>query len=770
MYRARRSFHLLVLIAIAWLPVGAAAQIEELIVTAQKRAQDVQDVPISVSAYSGNELEERGLNDMQQLANFVPNFAMPSSNNMRNASLQIRGIGSPGTNPGIEASVGAFLDGVYMPTGAMALGELADISTVEILRGPQGTLYGRNTPVGAINITTRRPAQDTEALLRVGGGDYRHRWVNGYVGSGLSQNVSGRVGFFYRERGGFERNAVTGNRVNDSEEKGLRGRLLFTPSDVVDVHVIGFVSNMQRRCCVAEQLDPTGPFGIATTGFLAASEALGFPFMNYDDGDRRVYAADEGDDETDTRGGSVQVDWELAGGHVLTSITGYQHWDNLAHISNAALPQPVINVSQNQVNKVLSQELRVASATGGVWEYIAGLYAYAQDTTFNTATTAMVGANRVFPLPAAVCAAPCRMVPGTTAFQDFDQETRSIAAFGNVTRYLTEAWDVTLGLRYGIDRKDATINHYNSPGAAPPFPVVFPTNMIGDRDRRDRNVTWSANTRYAFTNDIMGFASVATGFKSGGFNATRVAVGVPIEFQEEQSISYELGLKSRWLDRRLQLNATLYWTDLEDFQEATLNPQTNTGFIVANAGDRRARGIEGDMTWQVVPAVTLSGTLAYLDAEYTSYPNAQCGVGETPTGTGNSCDRRGQTPAFSPKWTYSLGGEWVAPLAGSGLELRTRADWAWIARQNLIRDTLDAPGIEDAYGLLSLRTALGSDTGRWEVIAFVDNALDETYFVSKAGQPGAGLISGGGVAPARGFVGWYGRPRTWGLQLNWRMN
>lgn len=750
--------------------IGSAqgATIEEVVVVAQKREQSVQEVPISITAFSGEELQARGLNDLQQLAAYVPNFDLPTSNNLRNSTVRIRGIGSSGTNPGIESSVGVFLDGLYMPTSAMSVGELADINTIEILRGPQGTLYGRNTPVGAVNITTRRPEQAFDALVRAGGGRFDQRWVNGYVGGGLGDQAAGRLAFYHRSHDGYEKNRHTDRRVNDKEETGARGRLLFAPADTLEINLTAYWSEQQRRCCVGEQIDPTGPSGIATPGFLAAAEAAGYPFRNFDDDDHVVYADDEGDDDTVSWGGAIQVDWEVLNGHTLTSITGYQDWDNDVIIAADSTPQPVLLSDQQQVNEVVSQELRITSPTGGTVEYIAGVYLYGQDTAFNTASTALEGANRVFPLPPAACLPPCRLTPGDTAFQNFDQETRSIAAFGSLTWYLTPRWDVTAGLRWSRDDKEVTIAHFNAPGVRMPFQVLFPENVIGDLDRVDENVTWSANTRFRFTEDVMGFLTVATGFKSGGFNATRVAAGTPVEFEDETSISYEAGIKSTWFDQRLQLNATLYWTELEDFQETSLNLQTGAGFIVANAGEQRNRGLEADLLAMPLPELTLHASVAYLDAEYTDYPNAQCGLGETPDGPAGTCDREGETPAFSPKWKYALGAQWLQPIAGTALEWSLRADYAWVDEQNLIRVTVDEPGDHDAYGLLSLRAALGDQSGRWRLSAFVDNALDESYYVQAAGQPTAGLISGGGVAPAAGFLGWYGPRRTWGLEVLWR--
>jgi len=200
----------------------AFAQVDEIIVSAQKRQESVQDVPISITAFSGADLDTRGVTDFTDIAQTVPNFDLPSSNTSRNVSVRIRGIGSSGTNPGIESSVGVFLDGLYQPSGAQIFGELTDIQTVEILRGPQGTLYGRNTPVGALNVTTRDPQQEFESQIRLGYGSHDHKWINAYVGGGVSENVAGRVTAWFRDRDGYDDNLFTGDPINDAKTVGGR--------------------------------------------------------------------------------------------------------------------------------------------------------------------------------------------------------------------------------------------------------------------------------------------------------------------------------------------------------------------------------------------------------------------------------------------------------------------------------------------------------------------------------------------------------------------
>lgn len=759
---------LVVLAVCAISPAAVAQVLDEIVVTAQKRPESVQDVPISISAFRGEDLENMGVRDLTELSAFVPSFSIDQSNNLRNTTISIRGIGTTGANPSIEPSVGLFVDGVFMPASAMSAGELSDIATVEVLRGPQGTLYGRNTPVGALNITTRRPDHDFEAMLRGGAGNFSHRWISGYVGGSVTDESAGRVTFWYRDRDGYLNNDFDGSRVNDSTDYGVRGRLLFAPSDAVEVNLVAYASRLKSDCCFAEQRDATGPFGIATPGFLAAMEAAGAPFTNFDDSDHRVDAAENSDDQTKSWGISAQVDWTLPTGQTITSITSYQDWENDAEIANASLPLHALVSDQKLTNETISQELRVAAAVNDRIHYTAGLFYFRQDMDFDLITQPQDAANRLFPPPVCGFNPPCMLREGDVATSVFEQKTRNIAAFGSITFAFSDAWDVTGGLRWSQDKKDAFIDHFLNPDASATAAFVFSPVTPGDLSRKESNVIWSLNSRYRFTDEVMGFATVATGIKSGGFNSRRLPPGATVEFEEEESISYELGLKATWLDRRLLTNATAFWLELDDFQETTLDPNTGVGFIVGNAGDRRVRGLELEVTALPSPNLQVGFSGAYMDAEFTDYTTAQCGAGQTPDGAlPGTCDFTGKRPSKSPRWKWSANGQWTQPLAGTGLDWMIRADYAWVSSQ-VHASTLDAASGQSSYGVLNLRTSLVAQERGWELALWMKNAFDKAYFVHSVPQPVNAFFSGGGFAGAQGFVGWYGLPRSYGLELTWR--
>ncbi|MGZ6016909.1 MAG: TonB-dependent receptor plug domain-containing protein, partial [Phenylobacterium sp.] len=215
------------------------AQVETLIVTAAKRSENLQDVPMSVSALSGADLQRAGIVNFSDVARQLPSVQLASANNNRNTTILVRGVGSSGTNPGIEPSVGIFLDGVYMPAAGPIQSNIQDIASVEVLRGPQGTLYGRNTPVGAINIVTRDPQATPEYGATVGTGNFNEYHVQGYVGGAISDNLNGRLTAWINSHDGYEKNLFDGSRTNDGKQEGVRGRLKWTPNDNVTANFIG---------------------------------------------------------------------------------------------------------------------------------------------------------------------------------------------------------------------------------------------------------------------------------------------------------------------------------------------------------------------------------------------------------------------------------------------------------------------------------------------------------------------------------------------------
>lgn len=746
----------------------AQAQVETVTVTAEKRSENIQNVPLSVSAISGDALEKKNIVKMTDLAVQVPNLKITESNNVRDSSITIRNIGSSGTNAGIEPSVGVFVDGVYIPAGGAVEGNLLDIASVEVLRGPQGTLYGRNTPVGALNITTRAPTEDFEAMADVDFGNDGQRRFSGYVGGAIGDNLAGRLSLFDEANDGHEYNLDSGSRVNDRRQYGARGRIRWTPSDNTTVDLVGFYTKLASHCCIADIIDPTGVGGIATPGFLAVMAAAGTPFKNYNDHDHKVDSFALPDNDSVIAGGSVALNQVLPFGATLVSITGYNVFeDNLHQQPGISLPVDVGISSQGIREDSYSEELRLVSPTGGFFEYVVGLYGFYEDNTFNSGFIQHAGANRVYPGGPSM-----QNKPGDGSSFHFHQLTDSAAAFGQVKLNLTDKLHLIGGLRYSYDKKNASLSSSDLPGSSPHFVATNPEYNIPGLHRSGTKLTYLTTVQYNFTDDIMAYANMATGYKDGGFNARNAGPGFPFAFGPENSTNYEVGAKTTLFDHRLTLNGDVFRMLLHGFQQSVYDAfLTPPGFIVGNAGTLKVDGFEFEANARPVDALSLTATMGYADETISDYSEGTCPSypgpfkpikNTTPAGT---CNYDGLTPGYSPKLRMSLDGEWEQPMEKwPSLYWFVGGTVAYTSSQYL-DPTLDPRSYQPSVTTLDARLGVQGSSG-WRIMLYGRNLTDEVYYNSTTTLPQAANISGGGTNPARGYVGWYAPPRTYGIEAS----
>jgi outer membrane receptor protein involved in Fe transport len=337
---------------------------------------------------------------------------------------------------------------------------------------------------------------------------------------------------------------------------------------------------------------------------------------------------------------------------------------------------------------------------------------------------------------------------------------------------VTDNFELIGGLRYSHDKKTADAVTAVDPTSSPLFKVLFQSNELKNQEYSEDKVTYTLTAQYNFTDDLMTYLTYSTGTKSGGFNAAPLAPGVPAEFDAETSDSIELGLKSTLLDGRMTLNVDVYRLNLKDFQDAVVNPN-GSGFIVGNAGDRRAQGLELDARYVPFDDFTLGMSLAYLDAEYTKYPDGQCYFGQVPDGSKpNTCDYKGKTPYHSPEWMGSLTADYRHSL-GSVVGF-VGGDYAYTSEENTLA-TLDPRANQDSIGLLGARFGVESEDGTWRVTAYGKNLTDESYYTATNGlvfAQGIGAAAPGATPPAlyaqaNGLVGWYAPPRTYGVEVTY---
>lgn len=739
----------------------AAAQIEEIIVTATKRAENIQDVPISISAYSGEFLENSDIRTLQDLSLYAPNFTFATSSQPTNARIFIRGIGSVG-NSGIETSVGVFVDGVYYPRPGSVIGNLLDIQTAEVLRGPQGTLFGRNTAAGALNLTTRDPTDYFEGYVQAGFGDYNAYSLEGVVNTPISENVAGRLAIKYTDRDGYGFNTLSNEEIGERDDLTLRAKVGIDFSPNVYGKLTLDYNEVNTGGQIVELLPRT-----ASARFDATLNALFGSNATTVDGYDRIINQDHQDSVNDEQwGAAFDLNFSL-GQHTLKSITAYRDWQATNRESAIRLTGDVLPRNHIYTTQTFSQEVQLLSPIDQPLTYVLGLFYYKED--FDIDEDFDAGADTCIPvvfaltggnLPVAMACLGMSQFPATDS--DYQQSLTSSAAFAQFTYSFTDQFSMTFGGRFTSDSKDAT------------FVQTTPNAIIGslfrapeyvpDLSSDDNAFTWLVSGSFNATDDVMLFATVSTGFKGGGFNSGGSGVALGREariFQEETSTNYELGVKSKLWDNRMTANFTLYRTELDDFQDRSFD---GLSFLTRNAGKRTQSGFEADVILNPVDSLMIFGGISYLNAEFDTFVSASPLPGDTVPQ-----DLSGRTPHFSPKWQGSLVAEWRAAFGSGNLDWFLRPEYTYIGTQNIGANTnLNPQSIQDAYGLFNVRLGLVSNNGRWQVTAYGKNLSDEGYCEVNYDQPLGAQFGGvdpiANTVPQRCVVG---SPRIYGVLVRW---
>ncbi len=799
------------------------AQIEEVVVTAQKRAEDVQDVPISISTFSGDFMQDSGIDNLQQLSAYTPNLTLAQSSQVANNRIVMRGVGSVG-NSGIEPSVAVFIDGVYYPRPSSVVGSLTDLEMVEVLRGPQGTLFGRNASMGALNIRTKKPAEERQATIRASYGSFNAARIQGAASGGLSENLAARLSFHYMDRGGYGDNTFTelGNddEFGDWKDIAVRGKLYFAPSENIEATLTVDYSEVENQNSIIEVIDdaflpeysqtlravlsPTGPF--RPTG----------PEPESTDGFDYEVNQDHRDNADDAQWGIAgDINWSL-GEHTVRSITAFRDWKNDNFESALRLPADLFNRVTRYDVETFSQELQLISPTGGRVEYIGGFYYYDEDYTidqnFDLGVNFCNAAGNLVQLSVAR-AGMIASAPASGAFAnmlcasndqegavdtEFGQSLKSYALFGQLTFHASDQVRITGGLRWTKDDKSGSFTSViNNPIVAP---FAFPNNPFGldiragetapDLDFSEEEITWMLNLSYDMTDDVMLFGSVSTGFKSGGFNSDGLnSIGLMSDasrvFDSEKVDNYELGLKSALWNNTVTANLTLFRTKIDNFQSRQFD---GVNFLVRNAGELTQQGVELDVQFR--PTAQFFGVmgLSYLDSEFDSFPNAtnlpaavavnqaqnrvllRAGMPPVPV---PPQDLTGTRNHFSPKWQLSLMGEYTNAIPGYALDWYVRGEFQYVSSQNVGAETNNNPqSVQSGYETVNARLGVRSQGAGWELSAFVRNVFDEGYCQAIFNQPigtTLGLVdpnTGGGMGGMQRCV--LGTPRTYAIEAAYR--
>ena len=770
---------------------GGSGGVETVVVTAEKRAENIQKVGLSISAFNGDQLEEDNVASAADLSGYVPSLNINSANNNRNSQILIRNVGTSGTNPGTEQDVGVFIDGVYVPVAGPIYGELTDVSTVEILRGPQGTLYGRNTPVGAINITTRAPSQTPEGMIDLEYGNYDLIRVKGYYGGGITDTLAGRIAFWTDSNGGYLKNLYTNTMVDSQQQYGVRGRVRWTPNDATTVDVIAYYAHISADNNSGVQVEPLGPGGVVygynpvptsfdTSPFVIAQKATNPSHPYVVPGKWEVNSATLARDDTTTWGVSTQISrnipWIDATAIDILAYNSYL--DDAPNQGPGGLPLAITTNYQKDLSKSVTNEFRLVSNGTHFLDYVAGVYLFHNDLEYAATKETLSGANRVFP-PAQ---GGGMLNPGDTSIITYGQYTNAVAVYGQVTAHLTDHLRVVGGLRYSYDHKGSTVAQVSFNSASGILSPAFvkqtgpDTSMSGRLS--DHSLTYTGGLQYDVTDDIMAYATMSSGFKDGGFNS-RSATALPYQFDPETSLNYEIGAKTAWFDHKLVLNVDVFRMLVHGYQQSTQLP-SGIGFVINNAGNFRNQGVEIGLDAHPIEQLLLTGSLSYIDSVITSgeervqcdltYPYAGSApppsAGGFTDATHKYCNYDGKTLPNAPKWQWSLGARWEQRWRDSGYNWYVAGNVAGVSSQYMY-PMLVPRSLQKGYALINASVGVETEDGVWRLQVWAKNLTDERYFLTEVPQTQAAYISGGGTRPANGYLGWLGNPRTVGIEATY---
>jgi len=768
-----------------------AANQDAIVVTARRREESLQDVPLPVSVFSERQLTSTGTYNIGRIAQIQPVIQYYASN-PRNSAINIRGLGAPLglTNDGIEQGVGLYIDQVYYSRPASSAFDLIDTEQVEVLRGPQGTLYGKNTTAGAINIRTRAPSFSPEARIELTGGNYDFFQGKASASGPLSDDLAVRLGAAVTTRRGTVRNVRTNEWTNSLDNTGFRGSVLYTGVEGARLTLSGDFAKQ----------DPDGYTQVAVRTFptlRAANRQIGalFGALGYTlpttNGFDRITDVDSQLQSKQYLGGvSLLGEFDL-GENTLTSVTAWRFWTWRPKNDRDFIGLPITTLSQNASDqRQLTQEFRFATSGKNKVDFVAGVFGYRQ-TIATDSNTAQGPAANLFSNGPTAGANPA-VLNGLTQRALINFENNSLAAFGQLTWNVTDRLRIQPGLRANYDTKDAVYDGRVTGGIANPTPAQLaqqvaslPAQFYTAR-YRDFNISGDINVSWRPVDDVLLYAVYSRSFKTGGINLNGLpfrADGVTVatelaQVKPEKVDHFEAGVKSQFWDRKVTVNLTAYRTDVKDYQTTVTNGAIGIvrGYL-ANA-DVRIQGVEGELSVRPTSWFNAYLNVAYNDGKFTRFPDApsppECtgitaaltnvpatcvAIGTRANGTqGNTVldgfkDISGARFPGVSKWSIAWGGEASLPIGGNEAQLYVGADASY--RSSYSSNATPSPFfVVDAYSIANFRAGY-RDGNDWNIFGWVRNAFDTDYYEFLSNQPGNnGLV-----------VGQLGDPRTYGLTV-----
>jgi len=763
----------------------AFAQVtDEIIVTATKRSETIFDVPVAVTAVTADELNNAKVRDVSDLQNVAPTLTFNQSTGGLQTVFAIRGIGTAGQNTGLEQSVGVVIDGVARGRPGAALGDYVDIEQIEVLRGPQGTIFGKNTSAGVINVRTAKPSFETRVKGDVTVGNFDMRQVRASLSGPISDTLAGSIAGSIHKRDGYLENLTPDlPDSNDRDRWSVRGQLLWEPADEISFRLIGDYAKADELCCrpATVLLGPTS----------AAIDALGGEQVPTTPGEIGPYTgglADPGEriffgnasqstiDPFEDSGVSLEIDWDL-GSVTATVIGSLRQFESLPFVDGDFSSLDLFTaLTTGQDIDETSLELRFASNGDKAIDWLVGGYFFDQhidaqsNLGFGPDTRPFIDA--ILPLPGLIgLIGTLSGVDDSTFFPTLASEefipydSISYALFGNATWHVSDRLDVTVGARYTDEEKSADYNissfdPFSTIDLVAINPILAP---LGGRLQlaipvdpfsttfKDDNLSIALSASYELSDTVNVYGRFAQGYKSGGLNLTRTGPNTgpaasdrtrdfdalvaenpdltplqslqnAVTFLPETVDAFELGFKSRWFNNRLKLDGTLYTQTLENFQANSFN---GTVFTVRNAGEVRSRGLEIDYNAQLSDHFFLNGAATFQDVVYKEFQGAGPTASQSSAGI-TSQDLTSEKPNFVSDVVVTGAVNYVQPISND-LELMSRLGYRFRTDYTTAQDN-DVTSIQDDFITLDASIGLQKIDGPWALDFWVKNATNEDVF------------------------------------------
>lgn len=697
--------------ATASAPASDGTQLDEIVVTAQKRAQNSQKIPISVAAISGANLETRGIESVTDLGTSVSGLVFQRVNGIVLPFL--RGVGNTGNAAGNEASVATYIDGVYFPRPVSSFFDLKNIERVEVLKGPQGTLFGRNSTGGVINIITRDPSHETSVSASLAYGRFNTVQGDAYLTGALSDTIAMDLSISGKTGDGFGNNIATGGRFGYEDSILVRSKLLWTPGSDTRVTLTGFYSGSKQSSQRASF--PGYASKSFLTGTVLPSNSLSFYDGTDSDGSRDIFKV---------FGATLRIEQDLSFAKLI-SISAFSKSKEDSIYDVDFLPQNDATAQGKGPVKVFTQELQLVNALGSSFDWIVGAYYYNNKTAYTSLT---------FTGP---------LFGGFDYDSPGQQKIESISGFAQATVELLPGLKATGGVRYTHDdlRGSGQFQLLGPPAG----PLV--TNVPDGRDKISK-VTFKAALDYQFTSDVLGYGSFSRGYKAGNFNLLTYGSNTPT--RPETIDAYEVGLKSELFDRRVRLNGAVFYYKIANPQVALIKGQT---IFFSNAGGSEVKGAEFDAEFAVARGFSVRAGATYLDSKYTDYLGAPASIPDLANGgsipVAGGINAKGNRTPLAAKLTFNLGADYTIQTSAGDFTLT--ADWShnsgyFFEPDNLLR--------QRSYELVNSQL-------RWKI--------NDTYGVRVFGRNLAGERIIAGAASYQGPTGFAyvpAPPRTWGIALD----